>query len=182
MLEPLPWVAFGGFWYLWGCEVRFASLEAPQNHCWGFHRKECSDVKEPNLPSKGDVLSLLFSVLHPAQSSCKCVIGMSLPWTHYLYTEQLCFQVQYFQKATLLLALCSSSLSPMKKTNHEKSLYFQWLHWNNFVPWSFSLRRKECSTLSPASAVQSFLQLGKCLPSRLFNNCLFSHCKQRPCV
>lgn len=165
-----------------GVRWSFPSMEAPQNHCWGCHGKKSRDLKEPNLPSKGYVLSLLFSVLYSVQSSCKCVIRMSVPWAHYLCTEHLCFQVQYFQKAVLLLALCSSSLSPMKKTNHEKPLYFEWLQWNNFVPLHFSWRRKECSTLSPASAVLSFLQPAKCLPSGLFNNSLFSHCKQRPCV
>lgn len=41
--------------------------------------KECRDVKEPNLPSKGnDALSLLFAELYSVQSSCKCVIWMSV--------------------------------------------------------------------------------------------------------
>lgn len=140
MVEPYsPFASgcFGGFWYLFGMwgEAFLSCLGGiTENHCCGFDVKECRDVKEPNLPSKGnDAVSLLFSVLYSVQSSCKCVIWMSVRWANYLYRKHLCFQVQYFQKAVLLLALYSSSLSSMKKTNHEKSLYFKWLHWNCFV-------------------------------------------------
>lgn len=93
---------------------------------------------QSSLPRVMCCLSFSLCYMQSSPHVNKCVIRMSFPWTHYLYTEHLCFQVQYFQKALLLLALCSSSLSPMKKTNHEKSLYFHWLHWNNLVPLSFS--------------------------------------------
>lgn len=74
-----------------------------------------------------------FAVLYSVQSSCKCVIWMSVWWAYHLYRKHLCFPVKYFQKAVHLLALYPSSHSSMKKTNHEKSLCFKWLHWNNFV-------------------------------------------------
>ena len=128
---------FGGFWYplgMWGEAFLSCLGGITENHCWGFDVKECRDVKDPNLPSKGnDMLSLAIAVLYSVQSSCKCVIWMSVLWAHYLHRKHICFQVKYFQKAVLLLSLYSSSLSSMKNTNHEKSLYFKWLHWNNFV-------------------------------------------------
>lgn len=122
--NPFASGCFGWFDTCWGCEVRLSFLAGiTESHYWGFDVRESRDVKEPNLPSKGNyVPSLLFAVLYSVQSSCKCVIWMSVQWAHYLYRKHLCFQVKYFQKAMLLLALCSCSFSSMKKTNHEKSL------------------------------------------------------------
>lgn len=145
--NPFASGCFGGFCTCWGCKVRLFFLGSiTENHCWGLDVKECRYLKEPNLPSKGNnALPLLFAVLHSLQSSCKCVIWMSVQWAHYLHGKHLCFQVKYFQEAVLLLALYSSSLSSMKKTNHEKSLCFKWWHWNNFV--LVSLKGERHSTL-----------------------------------
>lgn len=173
---PLHLVALEGFDTCWGYEVRLSFLGGiTENYCWGFDVKDCRDVKEPSRGN--DTPSLLYAVLHSVQSSCKCVIWMSVQWAHYLYRKHLCFQVTYFQKAVLLLALYSSSLSSMKKTRHEKSLCFSLLHWNNFVL-LFLKGVKAVTTLTAAVDTQSFLQLCWCLPTRLFNSSLFSHCKQ----
>lgn len=81
----------------WG----FPPLEAPQNQCWGFHGKECSSVKEPNLPSKGDVLSLLFSVLYSVQSHVNVLSGC-------LFHEPIIFTQSIFAfKFNIFRKLCS---------------------------------------------------------------------------
>lgn len=164
-------------WWLWRILIPVGDVRW-QNHCCRFDMQKCRHFKEPDLPSKGNDALSAFAVLYSVQSSWKCVIWMSAQWAHYLYRKHLCFQVKYFQNAVLLLALYSNSLSSMKKTNHEKSLYLNWLHQNIFCA-SFSSRGKECITFTPTSEMQSFLQLCDCLPIHLFNR-LFLYCKQRP--
>lgn len=127
---------FGGFWYLlgmWG--EAFPSLVLSQRAVAEDLMWRSAEVLRSQTILLRVTMRCLFFLLCYIQSSLHAnVLSGCLFDEPIIYTESIfAFKLNIFKKAVLLLALYSSSLSSVRKTNHEKSLYFKPLRWNNFV-------------------------------------------------